>query len=462
MNPWVALACLLAAQLLWLLFTRWLGTRGVKPEMSRKAFHSGQGALLLTMPLLFGGEIGPVLVWGALSLTALAVMLLSPGLRQRAAGNVYAVGRISYGDLYFVIGVVLLFFFASSTYYTYAVPLTMLSFADATSALVGKRFGRHKFEAAEGRKSIEGSLAFFAVAFIAAIAWAPTLPKADMLQVVLIAVILGLVVMLLEAISWRGLDNLLIPLGGFLLLRTYLMMDVSLLLINLAVITMLVVFAVAWRRRSTLNHSALITGALFAYTSWTVAGAVWTEGKMGAVGVAWLAPPLLLFLLYNLLIAPRLIEEHHEKHSVDSVLSAMFAGALWLYLAFYLKRPELIWPYCAAFACVTTNMYFERRMTRRLGTVVFLGIATGSAVILLIGLGMLHIIDAENTLALAQQLGVCAAGAVLAALFVRLGVNALLSEETDKRWRWHVRGLAALAGSVVAALPLLGWAVTPA
>jgi phytol kinase len=333
----------------------------------------------------------------------------------------------------------------------------MLSFADALSAIIGKRFGRHKFEAVEGRKSIEGSLAFFAVAFIAVIAWSPLLPNAQPLQVLLIAVILGLVVMLLEAISWRGLDNLLIPLGGFILLRTYLMMDLTWLVVNLAMVTLLVAFMVAWRRRTTLNHSALITGALFGYLVWTVAGSLWQQGGPGVIGLAWLAPPLVIFLLFNLLIAPGLLEEHHERHNVDAVFGAVFSGALWLYLAFYFNRADFIYPYTASFACVAMGLYFERRMMGAINKRGAIPAVISALLVLAIGLGVLRLLDSAELARHLPQLVLSGLGGVGIAVALRFAAEGLMQDERLTRWRWHIRGLTALTGSLLAALPLLHW-----
>jgi phytol kinase len=462
MDRWLGLLILFAANALWLLIVRFASARGMNAESTRKLFHSGSGAILLALPLLFPGDFLGVALWGATVILAMLVLFVSPALRTRFAGNVYDVDRISYGDFYFVIGVALLFFFAAPTYYTYAVPLTMLSFADALSAIIGKRFGRHKFEAVEGRKSIEGSLAFFAVAFVAVIAWSPLLPNAQPLQVGLIAVILGLVVMLLEAISWRGLDNLLIPLGGFILLRTYLMMQLPLLVINLAVVTLLVVFVMAWRRRTTLSHSALITGALFGYMVWTVAGALWDRGGLGLNGIAWLAPLLVVFLLFNLLIAPGLLEEHHDRHNVDAVFGTVFAGALWMYLAFYFSRADFIFPYSTSFACVALNLFFERRMLHAMSRKGAIPAVLSALVILATGLGMLLLLNPDEVQSKVGQLMLCAIGGVCVAIALRFAAEGMLHDERIFRWRWHVRAATALIGSLVAALPLLHWHVLTA
>ena len=54
-------------------------------------------------------------------------------------------------------------------------------------------------------------------------------------ETLLIAVLLALVAMLFEAIAWAGLDNLVLPLVGHLLLRIYLGLTVADLEMRLAV-----------------------------------------------------------------------------------------------------------------------------------------------------------------------------------------------------------------------------------
>jgi dolichol kinase len=87
---------------------------------------------------------------------------------------------------------------------------------DAAAALVGKRFGQHYIEGklVEGRKSLEGTLAMFAVSFISvlivllskgAVAWYACLPIAAVTAVACAAV---------ELYTKRGMDTLTCPLAA--------------------------------------------------------------------------------------------------------------------------------------------------------------------------------------------------------------------------------------------------------
>jgi dolichol kinase len=113
---------------------------------------------------------------------------------------------------------------AAATPYAIAILLTILTFpkpvaliaiytlaiADPLSAVVGIRFGRHRLA---GRKSVEGSLAFFAATFAVSavvLAWTTDVPLAMRLGASLVIAVLGAVV---EALPVRIDDNITIPLG---------------------------------------------------------------------------------------------------------------------------------------------------------------------------------------------------------------------------------------------------------
>jgi len=102
---------------------------------------------------------------------------------------------------------------------------------DAAAALVGKRFGRHYIEGrwVEGRKSLEGTLAMFAVSFAAVMAvllvWAPVYWHGY----VPIAAATAGVAALVELYTRNGMDTITCPLAAAatLIPLVYLMGSVS-------------------------------------------------------------------------------------------------------------------------------------------------------------------------------------------------------------------------------------------
>ncbi len=307
----------------------------VSAELARKLVHIGMGLMTLSFPWLFC-ESWPVIALAALTVVALLVVRLMPAWRRRVGGALHDVARRSLGEIYFPASVAVVFVLARGEAILFVVPMLILTLADALAALVGVRYGAAHYTTMEGRKSTEGSVAFFVVAFLSA--HVPLLLFTDVgrAESLLIGLTLGLLVMLLEAVAWRGLDNLFIPLGGFVLLKAYLAMGVTDLALRLGVTVALVVFVLGWRGRTVLNDSALLAAALAGYASWALGG--WR----------WLAMPLMLFLVYLLLLTPRKVFGPERVHDVRAVVSATLPALLWLSLAGSLAHIDVF--YLAALA----------------------------------------------------------------------------------------------------------------
>jgi phytol kinase len=144
-------------------------------------------------------------------------------------------------------------------------------------------------------------------------------------------------VMLLEAIAWRGLDNLFIPFGGFLLLRAFLELDAPAMLVRLLVTISLLGFTVLMRRYRTLTDAAIIAAVLVGYVAWAAGGWI------------WLLPPAVLFTAYTL-VWPRRAQVRDRPHDAVAVFSVTSTGLLWLLLASVFERRDLFYPYTLSFA----------------------------------------------------------------------------------------------------------------
>src|SRR5262249_50875146 len=141
-------------------------------------------------------------------------------------------------------------------------------------ALVGMFYGKHKYATSEGNKTAEGSLTFFALSSLSTLA--PLLVmNVSIERAVLISLLLGCLVALFEAIAWQGLDNLFIPLSAYAMLLTGLTMPIANLGQQLAVACVLLISAIVWRRRTTLDDSAAAGAGLFCYLSWAIGGWAW-------------------------------------------------------------------------------------------------------------------------------------------------------------------------------------------
>jgi phytol kinase len=236
-------------------------------------------------------------------------------LRDGVGTVLTGVSRPSLGEICFPIAVALLWLLSRGDKLLFAVPMLILTLADTVAALVGIVYGKVHYLTSEGFKSAEGSLAFFSIAFLSV--HVPLLLFTDVgrAQTLLIGAILGILSTLIEAIAARGLDNLLIPLGTFAFLKLYEHATPHALVIRLAATFILLVFVLSWRRRTTLDDSALMACALFGY------------GAAMLGGWKWLIGPLILFVAH-VVFSPR--KGQRRVHTVYAVVSVTLAGLFWL------------------------------------------------------------------------------------------------------------------------------------
>lgn len=313
------------------------------PEGARKLFHVGSGLVALTLPWLFHSA-APIAALCGLTLAIMLALKHVPAARRGPGQVLFRVHRDSYGEVYFPLGVGVLLLLClkpagrSAGYpLLYAIPILVLTLADTVAALIGAPYGRLHYSAAEGQKSLEGSLAFALVTFLSVhiplLLFSPT----GRVQSLLIAVIVGLLVMMAEAIAWRGLDNLVIPLATYFLLEAFLHLSAAALAGQLLIVAGLGAVALAWRRRTTLNDGALMGCILAGYVILVLGGPL------------WLLAPLLLFVSYVPLTRPTPGDDP-RSHNVRVVLSLASAGLVWLLLARALHLPALFYPFTIVFA----------------------------------------------------------------------------------------------------------------
>lgn len=203
-------------------FARWLAEKdGLGAEGQRKLAHMAAGLSALSLPLLFD-EPWPVMLLMGLSLLVLGALRL-PALRRSGLGAaIHSVQRDSFGEIYLILAVGFLFLRSQGEPILYVLPLLLLALADAAAALVGSTYGRSRFAVASGEKSLEGVAAFFIVAFVVSMIALLLLTEIPRPAVILLGLMTAAFAALVEADSWRGLDNLFVPVGAHFLLASYL------------------------------------------------------------------------------------------------------------------------------------------------------------------------------------------------------------------------------------------------
>lgn len=374
MNPWLGILCVLGVLGLLLGVLRCFQSR-LSPELSRKAVHVGMGFVCLSFPWLFR-EAWPVVLLAVLAVITLGAVRLLPALRSRVGGVLCGVERHSLGEIYFPIAVAAVFLLAGGNVLLYVIPVLTLTLADSVGALIGVRYGYAHYRTDEGFKSAEGSIAFFTAAFLSC--HIPLLLFSDTgrAESLLIGLTAGFIVMLLEAIAWRGQDNLIIPIGMYFLLSFYLPLNEWELLGRFLLVLALVLLVMLVRNRTTLSDSAILAGALSGY-------AVWAFG-----GRFWIFPPLLLFVIYVWL--PSFPKSSRPVQNLHAVTRVMAGGLLWVGLAHVFDRDFLL-PYLLCMAAHTGNIITARlRIVREripMRTVASIALLLASGAFLLLAAG---------------------------------------------------------------------------
>jgi phytol kinase len=316
MNPWLGIAGVLAILGLINAVGGLARRRGwLQPEDARKLVHVALGIVIAAFPWIFS-ELWPVVTLAGLAVAALLPLRLMPALRARHGAALHDVQRDSLGELYFPVAAAVIWCLAPGDPLRFSIPMLVLASADAAAAVVGVRYGRTELTGRSGRKSWEGAVAFGVTAYLAV--HAPLLLFSDLgrAECLLIAATFGMLMTGVEAVSWRGLDNLFIPLVGWLLLDSWLGLPAPALAGRLGMSIGLCLFVAALRRRRTLDDGALAAGMLAAF----VAGAVG--------GWHWLVPPMLLFLGYTVIW--RLPPGAAPRHDSRVALAVVLPGLCWL------------------------------------------------------------------------------------------------------------------------------------
>lgn len=329
------------------------------PEWARKLMHIGAGLAALSLPWLFD-EPRPVILLAVLAALAMAGVKWLAALRDSVGRVTGSVVRTTLGEICFPLAAGMLFVLARGDRLLYSIPLLILTFADASAALIGVFYGVRRYTTSEGTKTLEGSLAFFQTAFLSTLVPILLFTTLGRAETLLIALLMALLSMLLDATAWWGLDNLLIPVLSFLMLRVFMGLDAASLTLHLSVTAAMMILAVVWRKRTTLNDSALLATAIYGYLCWTLGG--WE----------WVLPPLLLFLSYNIL-SPMDVGQNRRPYTVQVVLGVGAVGLFWLILAAVSRgERDYDYPFMLSFAAQLAMIGLARYMRLRRAPVYLL------------------------------------------------------------------------------------------
>jgi phytol kinase len=312
------LAVSVAALLGVIALVRHFGRRhGWPAEVQRKSVHVAIGLYALALPLLFDAR-WPVV---ALLLIALALMLVlrTPASRTTGLGAaIHSVERRSAGDIWLALAIGFVFLRAGQSYILFALPIAVIALSDAAAALTGSSYGRRRFAVEDGVKSWEGVIAFFAVTWILAMVMLLLLTDVPRLNVVVLAVTIAAFGAVVEAVSWRGLDNLFVPVCVHFFLAGYLNADPQTLVL-LAGVFLIAVLAIALlspRLGLSVHASRAFVIAIFLF--------------IGVGGLYGTVLPVLVIAMH--LVARRHAPCRSDYGDLDCIATLCAIGLIWFFI----------------------------------------------------------------------------------------------------------------------------------
>ncbi|MDJ1009653.1 MAG: hypothetical protein QNJ13_17725 [Paracoccaceae bacterium] len=186
-------------------------------ELQRKLIHIGTGLYALALPWLFAEDWPIYLLLGLALVVMTALRLANGGL----GGALHGVARTSYGDYLLAISIGLVLLLSERDLLLYTLPLAILTLSDAAAALAGSAYGRRFYTVEDGQKSFEGSAVFFLVTLVIALSVLILARPQTGPETLILAVLVAVFGTQFEADSWRGFDNLFLPLGLLIILATH-------------------------------------------------------------------------------------------------------------------------------------------------------------------------------------------------------------------------------------------------
>ncbi len=296
---------------------RWVGQRfGWNAEVSRKCVHVAIGLYAMALPIIFQQ------VWPVIGLLLVALLLMAwlrlPSVRNGGLGEtIHAVERTSWGDIWLALAIGFVFLRSEGEYILYGLPIAIITLSDSAAALTGSAYGRRRFSVEAGVKSWEGVIAFFMVSVIVAMTMLLLLTDAPRENVIILAFSIAAFGAIVEAVSWRGLDNLFVPICVHFFLYGYLYASPMALAV-IAVQFLVAVIAVALiakRIGLSVHASRAFVIAIFLFMG--------VSGPYGAIVPA-------LAIVAHLIARKRPSAGWHQD--LDFIATLCAVGLLWLFV----------------------------------------------------------------------------------------------------------------------------------
>ena len=241
-----------------------------RPELSRKFVHFCGGLAALSFPFALRSAVTVLL---------LAVLFAGFILVTKRLGvlrSVHGVDRHSSGAAYFPAAIALLYLLGRDRPVFYLIAVLALTVSDSLAALVGTRYGAITYDVEEGRRTLEGSLAFFFITFLCAHVPLLLMTGLGRPETVLIALVIAMLVTGFEAISLAGSDNIFVPLGTYFILVKMTRYPLETIIAHTEILCLIIVASLALTFvQKVFKPSGLIGMILVNYAAWSLCDFSW-------------------------------------------------------------------------------------------------------------------------------------------------------------------------------------------
>ncbi|MBW6537164.1 MAG: phosphatidate cytidylyltransferase [Mariniphaga sp.] len=191
---------------------------GLKGEVTRKFAHFTATLSTITFPYLFEDH------WYVLFMAVAFFILLFVSRHRSYLKSIHDIQRISIGSYLLPVSIYLMFLVSHQleNKFLFILPMLVLAICDPVAGILGinlqqynnniKLFGRQL------QKTWLGSLSFFISCFVISIIALYFNQEQINLRIFMIAFTVAFVSTIVEMLSWKGSDNLLIPMSVLLVL----------------------------------------------------------------------------------------------------------------------------------------------------------------------------------------------------------------------------------------------------
>ncbi len=176
----------------------------ISPELGRKITHACNATAAAAWPWFTSYKL--VILLSLFS--GLAAIYVK---KQGYFHSLRKVNRISYGEIYFALGIAVTAAF-NPPVWAFSIAILHLGFADSMAAIVGKAKGRrHHFTIFDQTKTVEGSTAFFITSVVITGVGLLLVAPAGLENAWLVTLLVPITATMLEMVGVFGVDNILVP-----------------------------------------------------------------------------------------------------------------------------------------------------------------------------------------------------------------------------------------------------------